>query len=50
MQGIPTTLQQTPLMTSIKEIQKVKRKTFRKSKNKSKIKNHWQILTVLHEN
>ena len=23
MQGIPTTLQQTPLMTSIKEIQKV---------------------------
>ena len=49
MQGIHTTLQQTPLMTSIKEIQKVKRH-LRNLKVKIKIKNHWQILTVLPEN
>ena len=49
MQGIPTTLQQTLLMISIKEIQKSE-KTSKKSKSKIKIKNHWQNLTVLHEN
>ena len=37
MQGIPITLQQTPLMTSIKEIQKVKRH-LGNPKSKSKLK------------
>ena len=49
MQGIPTTLQQTLLMISTKEIQEVKRH-LRNLKSKIKIKNHWQNLTVLHEN